>query len=198
VTGLGARLAVGLVHYPVLNKAGETVTSSVTTLDIHDLARVCRTYGVGSLYIITPLAAQARLAERVARHWTQGFGAEYNPSRAEALGIMKVVDSIDAMLDNLWLDARRVALAVTSARKAPGAEPYERAAALMKQWDRVALLFGTAHGLADSVMDRASIALEPIEGAPGFNHLPVRCAAAVILDRLLGSRGAKSEDHESG
>ncbi|MBI4829117.1 MAG: RNA methyltransferase [Nitrospinae bacterium] len=186
MTGLGARLAVGLVHYPVLNKAGETVTSSVTTLDIHDLARVCRTYGVGSLYIITPLPAQARLAERVARHWTQGFGADYNPSRAEALGILKVVDSIDTMLDNLRLDARRVAVAVTSAR------------AVMNEWDRVALLFGTAHGLADSVMERAGIALEPIEGAPGFNHLPVRCAAAVILDRLLGSRGAKSEDHESG
>ncbi|HLB25443.1 MAG TPA: RNA methyltransferase, partial [Nitrospirota bacterium] len=31
--------------------------------------------------------------------------------------------------------------------------------------------------------------LEPNEGLSGYNHLPVRAAAAIILDRLLG-RGA--------
>ncbi|SVE60327.1 uncharacterized protein METZ01_LOCUS513181, partial [marine metagenome] len=31
---------LALVHYPVYNKNGETITSSVTTLDVHDILRV--------------------------------------------------------------------------------------------------------------------------------------------------------------
>jgi len=30
--------------------------------------------------------------------------------------------------------------------------------------------------------------LEPIAGTTGYNHLSVRSAAAIILDRLLGPR----------
>ncbi|MDH5639236.1 MAG: RNA methyltransferase, partial [Nitrospinota bacterium] len=80
-----SRLAVGLIHHPVVNRSGDTVTSSVTSLDVHDLARVCRTYGVGGLYIVTPLEAQARLVERLIGHWTQGYGSGVNPERKEAL-----------------------------------------------------------------------------------------------------------------
>ncbi|MEZ4288133.1 MAG: RNA methyltransferase [Polyangiales bacterium] len=48
------------------------------------------------------------------------------------------------------------------------------------------LLFGTGHGLADEVLDRADYLLEPIDGADGFNHLSVRAAVAIVADRLLG------------
>jgi tRNA (guanine37-N1)-methyltransferase len=51
------------------------------------------------------------------------------------------------------------------------------------------LLFGTGHGLAQEVLERADLALPPIR--PGsYNHLSVRAACAIILDRLFGDLGA--------
>ncbi len=39
---------IALVHFPVYNKSGDVVTSSVTTLDVHDISRISRTYAVGT------------------------------------------------------------------------------------------------------------------------------------------------------
>ena len=50
----------------------------------------------------------------------------------------------------------------------------------------VLVLFGTAWGLDSGVMHRADFVLDPIEGNMGYNHLSVRAASAIILDRLLG------------
>ena len=49
------------------------------------------------------------------------------------------------------------------------------------------LVFGTGWGLAPEVFDRGWTVLEPIRGRGVYNHLPVRAAAAIILDRLLGT-----------
>jgi len=51
------------------------------------------------------------------------------------------------------------------------------------------ILFGTAHGLHASVIDRAELVIEPIEGVGPYNHLSVRAAAAITFDRLFASRG---------
>jgi hypothetical protein len=180
---------VALVHHPVLNRRGEEVTSSVTTIDVHDFARTCRTYGVKDLFIITPIKTQQRLVERLSRHWTEGYGAEFNPSRKEALTCVKVVDSLDDMIDNLKLTANEVTLVTTGAKSSGPATGYlEAARRVLEGEGRFALLFGTGHGLAPQVMSRAALRLAPIEGIDGFNHLPVRCAAAIILDRLIGQK----------
>ncbi|MGK7345839.1 MAG: RNA methyltransferase [Candidatus Nitrospinota bacterium M3_3B_026] len=182
---ISRKLAVALVHHPVLNRRGEVVTTSVTTLDTHDLARLLRTYDVPDLFIVTPLAAQRRLVERLARHWTDGFGAEHNPSRREALKTLKVVDSIGAMVDNLKLDAAEVRLIFTGARKAENAASFAEARRLIRSSEKTVLLLGTGHGLAGSVLEMADMRLEPIEGVGDYNHLPVRMAAAIMLDRLV-------------
>jgi len=182
----GARMAVGLVHHPVVNRQGETVTSSVTSLDVHDLARLCRTYGVHSLYIITPLPAQARLVERLIRHWTAGYGSGVNPERKEALSRVMVVDRIEDMLDNFGLGVNGAVVMATSARKGPGAVSYREARRILAGAPKAAALFGTAHGMAAQAMSLANIRLEPIPGVDDYNHLPVRSAASIILDRLLG------------
>lgn len=52
------RLFLGLVHYPIKNKSGEIITTSVTNMDIHDISRSCRTFGVERYYIISPLKAK--------------------------------------------------------------------------------------------------------------------------------------------
>lgn len=182
----GVDLALALVHHPVVNKFGDSVTSSITTLDAHDMARVCKTYGAALLYIVSPIKSQQRLLERVTSHWTIGFGADYNPSRKEALNVVKVVDSIDAMLDNFKLVENGGLLVATSAREARGAISYGETRDALVEAGRGIILFGTAHGLHQSVLERANVKLKPIFGAGGYNHLPVRCAAAVTMDRLFG------------
>jgi len=184
-----ARLAVGLVHYPVVNRDGNTVTSSVTSLDVHDFARVCRTYGVGGLYIVTPLEAQARLVERLIGHWTAGYGSTANPERKEALTGVKVVDTIEDMLDNFGLGIEGAVVMVTSARPGPDTVSYAEGRKALEKAPRAALLFGTAHGLARPAMEMATIRLAPIPGVREYNHLPVRSAASIIMDRLLGQGG---------
>jgi len=49
------------------------------------------------------------------------------------------------------------------------------------------ILFGTGHGLAASELDRADHVLAPIEPASDYNHLSVRAAVAITLDRLFGT-----------
>jgi hypothetical protein len=46
------------------------------------------------------------------------------------------------------------------------------------------LLFGTAWGLDPTVIDTADYTLEPIRGRTDYNHLSVRSAVAIVVDRL--------------
>ncbi len=91
-------LAVALVHAPVLDKRGDRVVTAVTNLDLHDIARTARTYGVGRFYVVTPAAEQVALVERITRHWCQGYGASYNPDRADALRLIATTSSLDEAL----------------------------------------------------------------------------------------------------
>ncbi len=183
------RLSVALVHHPCVNKEGKQVTTSVTTMDVHDFSRLCRTYAVADLYIVTPLAAQQRLVERLSAHWLTGFGATYNPSRKEALTGVKVIDSIDAIYDNYrFLGREEPKIAVTSAQHGEEVIGYDEGRKVLAEAAESLLLFGTGYGLADEVMERATWRLAPIDGLDRFNHLSVRCAAAIILDRLRGAR----------
>ena len=50
------------------------------------------------------------------------------------------------------------------------------------------LIFGTAWGLDKTVLNQADYVLDPVSGRMGYNHLSVRAAAAIILDRLAGAR----------
>jgi hypothetical protein len=52
----------------------------------------------------------------------------------------------------------------------------------------VMLVFGTAWGLETGFMGKMDYILEPVEGKTEYNHLSVRTAAAVILDRVAGRR----------
>jgi hypothetical protein len=56
---------------------------------------------------------------------------------------------------------------------------------LRKESKPFLILFGTGWGLTEAVLAQSDYILESIEGRSDYNHLPVRSAAAVILDRLL-------------
>lgn len=48
------------------------------------------------------------------------------------------------------------------------------------------LMLGTGFGLAPAMRERADFALAPINGPGAYNHLSVRAAASIMLDRLRG------------
>jgi len=48
--------------------------------------------------------------------------------------------------------------------------------------------FGTGRGRAREVLQESDYILAPIEGVLDYNHLSVRSAAAIVLDRMMGIR----------
>ena len=87
-------VSIALIHYPVLDKNGRLVATSVTNFDIHDLARTAKTFGVWRFYLVNPIAAQKWFARRIVYHWKEGFGAQYNPTRKEAVELVMLVDDL--------------------------------------------------------------------------------------------------------
>jgi hypothetical protein len=187
--GTGSNLYLGLVHHPVYDKRREVVATAITNFDIHDIARCAKTFGAGGFFVITPLESQVRLAERILRHWVEGTGSIYNPTRKESLSLVRVsrsIDEADREISGLWqTKARRVA---TGASSHPKGIDFGFLKKLLKDGRTpFFLLFGTGWGLTQEVRDDSDYVLAPIEGK-GYNHLSVRSAVAIILDRLLGER----------
>jgi hypothetical protein len=181
-------LYVALIHHPVVNKRGETIASAVTNLDLHDIARTARTYGVKAFFVVTPLTDQVRLVETIVAHWTQGGGGRYNPKRREALALIRVEPSLSLVLDRIGEgEGERPAVIVTSARSRAHSIGFDALREMIHGGRRPCLLvFGTAWGLSEALMETADYALVPISGPETYNHLSVRSAAAIVLDRLMG------------
>ena len=183
-------LYVALTHYPVVNKSGEIIASAVTNLDLHDISRAAKTYGVKSFYVVTPLKDQQVLAQRIMAHWTSGAGAAYNPARRRALETIQVVDSIAEAVDDIrGLENKVPKTVATCARHYPSATGYGKFREILESGEPHLLIFGTAWGLAEAFITGADYILAPIKGVTDYNHLSVRTAAGIILDRLLGKEG---------
>ncbi len=175
-----------LMHYPVVNKIGEVIGSAVTNLDIHDIARAAATYGVDNYYIVTPYEDQQKLVNEILEHWKTGHGATYNPARKEALSKVRLAANLDDVITQV--SSKRSAkplLLTTSAKEQEKTLSYEAVRDKIKQKEALLLLFGTAHGLTSEVMDMADFSLMPVGADTGYNHLSVRSAVSIILDRLL-------------
>jgi len=183
-------LYLALTHYPVINKQGVQIASAVTNLDLHDLARLARTYGIKRFYVITPLSDQQRLIRQILDHWVSGAGATYNPARHEALALVSVHDCLaDAAEDASRIEGgKQVQVVATTARPIADAVSFKCMRERLQTASPLMLVLGTAWGLADAVIHAADDVLEPVMGCADYNHLSVRAAAAIILDRLLGPR----------
>jgi hypothetical protein len=215
-----AALFVALVHFPVTDRNGRIVTSAITSLDLHDIARSSRTYGVAGFFVIHPIQDQRDFATRVIDHWQAGYGRQFDSRRREALDLIRVVTDLDeAIVEIEQKEGARPTIVYTSARaltetERPGeappapasltpAEPgkgldrtasraarlsYAELRARLERSDTppVLLLFGTGFGMAPAVLERADLALPPVFGPGAYNHLSVRAAAGIILDRLRG------------
>ena len=183
------RLDLALIHYPVINKNQEIIGSAVTNLDLHDISRAARTYGVGSLYVVTPYNDQQALFQELLDHWLKGHGAEYNAKRGEALSLVHICDDLDQVLAKVEERRRRKpkVLATCAQKKHGSVWPYGMVREKIAEGECFLILFGTAWGLAQEVIEAGDGLLPPITGSGSYNHLSVRSAAAIVLDRLLGT-----------
>lgn len=184
------KIALGLVHYPILDRAGKIVATNITNLDVHDIARACRVYGIERYYLIHPMEEQLMFVSRLLEHWRIGDGAQYNPMRKTALTMVHTAKSVeDAVRD--W--GGESALVSTHARLVDGAQgirfrELREKIAETGDDEKLFLLFGTGFGLTDEMMKSCKYLLEPIRGASedDYRHLSVRSAVSICLDRLLG------------
>jgi tRNA (guanine37-N1)-methyltransferase len=198
---LAARTYVALLHYPVRDRLGQVVTSAITNLDLHDIARSSRTYGLAGYFVVTPLTRPRERARRICAHWRTGHGASYNKRRREALTLLDVASDlaeVQACIEER--EGCRAVTLVTSAIDRPG--QMSRGEVLRRLLARrspaapdgaqrpppLLILLGTGWGLTEDVTATADLALQPVKGPVVYNHLSVRSAAAILLDRFFGMR----------
>jgi hypothetical protein len=183
------RIAIALVHHPVRGQDGATVTSAITNMDVHDLARSATTYGASDCFIVSPITAQRELVMKICEHWREGSSGKRIPDRKTALERVRVVASVNDACDAMGgRDA--IEMWATAARSVGSIKTEKARASIREEGKPILLLFGTAHGLANELLGSVDAILEPIraELETGYNHLSVRAACAIVLDRLLGHR----------
>lgn len=184
---LEADVFLGLVHYPIRNKLDDIITTTVTNLDLHDISRAGKTYDINKYFVINPIESQQALVRRMQKYWTSEYGAEYNPNRNEAFSVLEISDSLDQSIERIReMTGKAPIVIATDARPYPNTISYINMREKMYNSDRpIYIIFGTGWGMTPETMNRCDYILEPIWGRGDFNHLSVRSAASIILDRLL-------------
>ncbi|MBQ7739498.1 MAG: tRNA (guanine(37)-N(1))-methyltransferase, partial [Desulfovibrionaceae bacterium] len=185
---LARNLSFCLVHHPVKIE-GQIGTSSLTNLDIHDIARVSASYGLGPFFVVTPLADQLTILENILQHWTKGLAGQRHPDRAYALSHVRPAKSLEEALSLATSELGIRPTGILSSAswpkkpKLPLVSAGEVKEILAKS--PVMVLLGTAQGLADEALDYCAAQMRPVRFL-GFNHLSVRSAAAILADRIVG------------
>ncbi len=195
------------MHSNVVNRHGARVTTAVTNLDIHDIARSARTYELRRYFLVTPLAEQHELVGRILGHWQSKQSREYHPDRFEALSRVRLAWNFDEVRAGVEAahGGKRAEVVLTDASELPGKVSVSyrdyraelefrsrKAAADGVEPSPVIVVFGTGWGISDAFHPVVDRILMPVYGPEGskvgqYNHLSVRAAVAVILDRLLGT-----------
>lgn len=207
---------VVLLHAPMVDRTGKEVTTAVTNLDIHDIARSCKTFGIARYFIVNPEEEQERMVKTILDHWKQEVSRVHHPSRAQALDLVRFTRTFEEAFNEATLETAELAgkalqpfVVMPDARdlskyfedpdwlwtyealrekmdaqKIPGdSESGGRPDALRP----VMIVFGTGWGIAPVFFEKVDKVLEPLRSRGNrYNHLSVRAAAAIVLDRLLG------------
>lgn len=179
-------LYVALVHYPIRDKKGGLIATAVTNVDVHDIARSARTFGLSGYFVVSPVDAQRKIVERILEHWSEGEGRERIPERSEALSRCRPVPLLeDAIAAIESAEGERPVVVATSAQATRAPVGFAELRSRLESGTKPHLLvLGTGHGLAPATVDSADLLLEPIAGVDGYNHLSVRAAAAILFSRL--------------
>ncbi|MGL4722490.1 MAG: tRNA (guanosine(37)-N1)-methyltransferase TrmD [Desulfovibrionaceae bacterium] len=178
-------LYIALVHYPVLGKDKKTISVSLTNLDIHDIARCACTYGLGAYYITNPIPEQKKLFSKIVSHWKEGLGSFLNSDRALAMEKVYCLDTIQDVVQNIEGKTGVRPYIVATSAEVTATTSYTNVRSLLEDIP-VLLLFGTSHGLAEEALQEATGCLPPIRPVGLYNHLSVRSAVSIIIDRIVG------------
>lgn len=182
---------VALMHCDIALKDGRVGTTSVTSIDIHDIARSCATYGIKKYFIVTPLIDQQKIVKTILSFWQEKqVGEQYNKDRHEAVRRVEVMEGLQAVIADIEEKEGKTPLIIgTSARFDHGLDKmisYHDQARVWQQGRPVLILLGTGHGMSDQLLAKCDYFLPPLQGFSDFNHLSVRSAAAIIFDKWLG------------
>ena len=175
-------ISIALLHYPVYNKNGDIITTCITGFDLHDIARTALTYGIDKYYVVNPAPAQLEFARRILNCWRSEQSYLHNWTRAEAFALVELRES----LENVVSELNKPKIIATSAKPKGTISFSELRKRFNSENEDYLIVFGTGWGLAEEVMKKADFVLEPVVGPTAYNHLSVRSAAAIILDKLLG------------
>ncbi|HXH65459.1 MAG TPA: RNA methyltransferase [Mariprofundaceae bacterium] len=172
------RIAVALVHHPVLNRLGETSTTAITSMDVHDFARSCTFYDVAPVFLVHPADGMHAFVDEMRGYWQEGEGGGRNPGRGRSLASVQLVHTLDeavAAMDggSVWFTSSSPPERETTDVEALGEMP-----------GRHLIVFGTGWGLDVKSLQKPTGWLSPIEGTGMVRHLSVRAALAIYLDRL--------------
>lgn len=177
---------LGLVHYPIYNKNKETIATAITNFDVHDISRSARTYDLAGYFLIHPLEIQQELVRDMLGYWQEGFGSTYNPDRKTALSVLSLINSVSEAKEKIKQETGLEPILIgTDAGE--GSKRLSYSKFRETEFERpILLLFGTGWGMTQELMDQLDFVLDPIRGRGDYNHLSVRSAVAIILDRLFG------------
>jgi hypothetical protein len=182
--GMPVRLSVALVHHPVVDRRGDEITSTVDHLDVMDGSRLSLTYPLQRLWVVNHVSAQRALVERLIRHGTQA--ADRDEARGAFSKTAWAADLEAVVAEHERELGMRPTLVATSARSSPRDVGLAAVRERLHGGEPMLLLVGKAWGLAPRLLDAADLRLAPIDAGTGFNHLSVRSAMAILIDRLLG------------
>lgn len=204
---------VALLHSPMVDRNGKEVCTAVTNLDIHDIARTCKTYGVTKYFIVNPEEEQERLVKVILDHWKNEVAKVHHPARATALEVVQFVRTFEeAFNEASFLSNSSPSGGIDRTRSCSiDSQPFvvmPDAKDLPESWSYpelrerletsglpgdgpglrpLMIVFGTGWGISPSFYNKVDRALKPIWGlGKRYNHLSVRAAAAVVLDRVFG------------
>ncbi len=181
---------IALMHNDIDLKEGRIGHTSVTSIDIHDIARSSKTYGLQTFFIVTSLIDQQKMVEKMLSFWVdEKIGGDYNNNRHEAVRTVQLKSELDDVIAAIEeKEGKKPLIIGTSARDGDIAKIvsyFEQD--IVWQHDRpILFLFGTGSGMSESLLNRCDYMLPPLQGFSDFNHLSVRSAVAIILDKWLG------------
>lgn len=178
---------IGLVHYPVYNKAGDIITSGITNLDVHDISRSGLSYDVKNFFLIHPNDRQKEIFDHILGFWKSEMAAFYNQHRVDALSVIRFAKTIDDAVNLIKnQEGNEPVIITTTAQLREGQLSFKKIKKLIETTEKpVFILFGTGNGLHEDIHVNADYVLTPIQARSKYNHLSVRSAVAIVLDRLF-------------
>lgn len=182
-----SRVHIVLRHDNMQGRNQQTIHTSVTQIDLHDFSRLSATYALGGFHCVTQLQSQLDLCRDMLTFWREDLAKNYNPDRVAALAKLHIHDDFENVVDMVGRQNGQPPILIgTSAKPHHKNLDFPEVSRIIGNSGRPALvLFGTGWGMKPEQLERCDWVLPPIAGLDGYNHLSVRCAAAVIVDRLL-------------